>query len=92
MKIKYRAYGLEIQKVTVVRETEKSMWLESDKYGAYRRASKTTPEYFCCYFDSWEEAHFNLVQSAEAAVYIAEVRLADKTKKLKAVLAITNHA
>jgi hypothetical protein len=92
VKTKYRAYGLDIQKVTAVRETEKSMWLEPDKYGAYRRVSKTTSEYFYCYFDSWAEAHLSLLINAKADVYLAEKKLVEKLKKLDAVQAITDHA
>ena len=92
MKIKYRAYGLEIQKVTVARETEKSMWLEADKYGKYRRISKTNAEYYFCYFDSWLEAHFSLLVHAKDDVYLAEKKLVEKLKKLQAVQAMKLHA
>jgi len=61
-----------IEKIEVERETEKSVWIKGNK------CCKTS---YCCYFDTWQEAHEYILDLANNQVNRAILQL-ERTKSL----------
>lgn len=86
MKTMFKACGLDIEKVQVVRETDACVYLPRPS-GEQRALKKTTYE---GYFDTWQEAKTYLVEGITKDLDIAERRFEYQKKKLERVLAMQN--
>jgi len=79
--IKYRTYFDKIEPVTVMRETENSVYLAGEL--REKREDKRSSVYN--YFDTWQEAHAFLILRAEVAVSGAQSRLENEERRFRQV-------
>ena len=84
-KYKINRWDVGIDKVEIVRETDKSVWLK-DRFGKARRETKTS--YYCVYCDTWKEAYAKLLDRAESSIDSKKSSLEYAKQKLKEVLAL----
>lgn len=71
MKTMYRAWGFDIDKVSVIRSTEKSVWIQNFDRG--RRQARHSE--YRAYFDTWKEAHEHLINKASREIDSATRKL-----------------
>ena len=74
-----------IIEVDVTRATDKSVWIMRN--AIERRESRKSQ--YECYFDTWHEAYFYLVNRFKRQLDSAKSRLEAAKKELKEVLALT---